>query len=324
MCASRYWQDRACSRPRRRARPLRCRGCRWRRGGSRPRAAGRAARRAFAPRCGRRCRSCCRPGTARSGGSAGRATLPIAPRRREPQPTSQAVQKMPRVSSPPPFHHAIASASRKLSNSAVRSRYWRASAGSSAVRRNSSWLRCRTAGSFSANKSFVAHGLRLRMRHGDMAALALVAVEHAVVGLVARDGDELVGEIDRVVNARVHAHGADRAVHMGGIARQDGAADAEFLRHPLVHDVKIAADDVERLAGRQETLAALPATLPAASVRSHRRADRSGNARASGPAGLSSETDSTIPSDRKCNCARHSRAGGNRRRLRCSACGRRR
>src|SRR5580693_10684932 len=44
-----------------------------------------------------------------------------------------------------------------------------------------------------SQKSFVAHGLRLRMRDGDVAALALVAVEHAVIGFAARDGDELVG-----------------------------------------------------------------------------------------------------------------------------------
>src|SRR5580692_12253404 len=45
-------------------------------------------------------------------------------------------------------------------------------------------------------KFFVAHGLRLRVRDGDMAALALVAIEHAIVGFAAGDGDELVGEID--------------------------------------------------------------------------------------------------------------------------------
>ena len=53
---------------------------------------------------------------------------------------------------------------------------------------------------------------------------------------------------------RVHPHGADRAVHVGGIAGQDRAPDAEFIGDPLVHDVEIAADDIERLAGRQKAL----------------------------------------------------------------------
>jgi hypothetical protein len=34
---------------------------------------------------------------------------------------------------------------------------------------------------------------------------------------------------------------------VGGIARQDRSPDAEFTRYPLVHDVEIAADDIERL-----------------------------------------------------------------------------
>ena len=42
------------------------------------------------------------------------------------------------ISSPSPFLQAMASASRKLSNNAVRSKNLRANSGSSAVRRNSS------------------------------------------------------------------------------------------------------------------------------------------------------------------------------------------
>jgi hypothetical protein len=30
-----------------------------------------------------------------------------------------------------------------------------------------------------------------------------------------------------------------------GVAGEDGAPAAEFLRHALVHDVEVAADDVE-------------------------------------------------------------------------------
>jgi hypothetical protein len=56
------------------------------------------------------------------------------------------------------------------------------------------------------------------------------------------------------VNAAVHAHGADRAVHVRAIAGEDGATAAEFFRHPLVHDVEVAGNDIERLSRRQEAL----------------------------------------------------------------------
>ena len=41
---------------------------------------------------------------------------------------------------------------------------------------------------------------------------------------------------------------------MRGVAGEDRASGAEFIRDTLMHDVEVAADDVERLAGRQEAL----------------------------------------------------------------------
>ena len=67
--------------------------------------------------------------------------------------------------------------------------------------------------------------------------------------------DQLVGEIEGVVHAAVHPHAADRAVHVGGIAGEDRAADAELLRHALMHGVEIAADRYRnRCPMRQEAL----------------------------------------------------------------------
>src|SRR5262252_9612861 len=93
----------------------------------------------------------------------------------------------------------------------------------------------------------VADGLRLRVLQRDVTALALIAVEHLLADFPPQDLGELLRQIERVMNAAVHAHGADRAVHVRAIAGEDRASDAEFLRHPLVHDVKVAADDVELL-----------------------------------------------------------------------------
>src|ERR1700722_488274 len=78
-------------------------------------------------------------------------------------------------------------------------------------------------------QALVADGLGLRVLDRDVAALALVAVEHVLVGLAAQNRGELVGEVKGVMHATVHAHRADRAVHMGGIAGEDRAAGAETL-----------------------------------------------------------------------------------------------
>src|SRR5262245_66337888 len=94
----------------------------------------------------------------------------------------------------------------------------------------------------------VADGLRLRVLQGDVPALALVAVEHLLPDFPPQDLGELLGQVERIMNAAVHAHGADRAVHMRAIAGEDRAPDAEFFSHPHVQAVEVASDDVQRRA----------------------------------------------------------------------------
>src|SRR5215510_13352993 len=102
--------------------------------------------------------------------------------------------------------------------------------------------------------ALVADGLGLGVLERDMAALPFVAIEHLVAHLLAQDPDQLVGEIDGVMNAAVHAHRADRAVHMRGIAGKDGATNAELAGDTLVHGIEIAADDIVVASPRQESL----------------------------------------------------------------------
>jgi hypothetical protein len=87
-----------------------------------------------------------------------------------------------------------------------------------------------------------------------VAALPLVAVEHLLADFLAQDLDQLVGEVDGVVNAAVHAHGADRAVHMRGVASEDCAANAELGGDTLVHCIEIATHDVVAAWLGQESL----------------------------------------------------------------------
>ena len=69
------------------------------------------------------------------------------------------------------------------------------------VRRSWSWFFLRTAGSFSASTRLLRMVSAWVCWMRDVAALALVAVEHVVVGLAAEDRDQLVGEVERVVHA---------------------------------------------------------------------------------------------------------------------------
>src|SRR5215471_7440577 len=80
-------------------------------------------------------------------------------------------------------------------------------------------------------QALVADGLGLGVLDGHVATLALVAVENFLSLLAAQNFDQLFGQIEGVVDAAVHPHGADRAVHVGGVAGQDRAADTELLRH---------------------------------------------------------------------------------------------
>src|SRR5690349_671492 len=89
-----------------------------------------------------------------------------------------------------------------------------------------------------------------------MTTLPLVAVEFGLMRLAAPDADELVGEVEGIVHAAVQAHAADRAVDVGGVAREHDAAAAEFLRHPLVHGVEIAAANLEITVDAEKALEA--------------------------------------------------------------------
>ena len=89
-------------------------------------------------------------------------------------------------------------------------------------------------------------------------ALPVVAVELGVARLAAPHAGEPLGEIDRVVDAAVHPHAAERIVDVGGVAGEKRAADPERLRHPLVHAVERHVHDVVvahgRLHGRERLL----------------------------------------------------------------------
>src|SRR5258705_63843 len=94
--------------------------------------------------------------------------------------------------------------------------------------------------SFCPTSRATVWGLRLRVLHGDLAALALVAVEQVVAGLLAQNRDQLVRQVERIMHAAVHSHGADRAVHMRRVSCEDRASRAELARDPLVHHVEVA------------------------------------------------------------------------------------
>jgi len=55
----------------------------------------------------------------------------------------------------------------------------------------------------------------------DRPALGVVAVQQRRSGHVANHVRKLPAQVDRVLDAGVHALGADRAVHVGGVAGQE-------------------------------------------------------------------------------------------------------
>src|SRR5260370_281747 len=77
-----------------------------------------------------------------------------------------------------------------------------------------------------------SHRLRLTVPQGAVAALTLVAIQNVRVRVPAQDADELLRQVECVMNAAVHANGADRAVHMRVIAGKHGATGPEFFRPP--------------------------------------------------------------------------------------------
>src|SRR6516165_6658391 len=76
------------------------------------------------------------------------------------------------------------------------------------------------------------------------AALPVVALELALGLAVMPDLDEARGQVDRVMNATVHAHAAQRVVDMRGVAGEERASALERLRHSLVHFVKRDVSDI--------------------------------------------------------------------------------
>src|SRR5262249_19957796 len=67
------------------------------------------------------------------------------------------------------------------------------------------------------------------------AALPVVTLKLGLGLAVMPDLDEARGQVDRVVNAAVHAHAAERIVDMRGVAGEERPSALERLRHPLVH-----------------------------------------------------------------------------------------
>ena len=100
-----------------------------------------------------------------------------------------------------------------------RSMYSRAAFLSMPVRRMASSDFFRVLGIAFADDLLVAVGLLLHRLDRDGAALPVVAVEQAVVG-AGPDLLELVRQVERVLDAAIHAHAAKRIVDVGGIAGQ--------------------------------------------------------------------------------------------------------
>src|SRR6516162_2676334 len=103
----------------------------------------------------------------------------------------------------------------------------------------------------------VLNRLRLDVIDLGLAALPRVAVEHARLGAIEPHVGELVGEIDRVVDAAVHAHAADRVVDVGAVAGEQRAALVEGRGDALV-------DGVERVIGNVVVAALVVDALEAA------------------------------------------------------------
>ena len=150
--------------------------------------------------------------------------------------------------------HAICSASRRLSNSAVRSRNLRASAGIFGLPAQLVVVALAHRRVALLQQPLVADGLRLGVLDRHVPPLPFVAVELVVIRLAVQDAGQLVGEVEGVVHAAVQPHAADRAVDVGGVAGEHRAAGAEFFRHALMHRVEVAAADLEIVVDAEEAL----------------------------------------------------------------------
>src|SRR5262249_15774896 len=95
-------------------------------------------------------------------------------------------------------------------------------------------------------------GLYVRRRH--VTALPCIAIERSLAFGAVENADQGFRQIDRVMDAAVHAHGTDWAVDVGWVAcKQDGAL-AEGRSHALSDNVGIIDDDFVGLGPRIEAL----------------------------------------------------------------------
>uniref|UniRef100_A0A1I7YAJ5 ABC transporter ATP-binding protein n=1 Tax=Steinernema glaseri TaxID=37863 RepID=A0A1I7YAJ5_9BILA len=84
---------------------------------------------------------------------------------------------------------------------------------------------------------------------GEGHALDRVAVEQVVVGLALEYAAQLPGQVDCIADAGVHALAAGRAVHVRGVAEQEGALLAEMPGHAMVYAVHVQLAVHGRAAG---------------------------------------------------------------------------
>src|SRR6202042_3624590 len=89
----------------------------------------------------------------------------------------------------------------------------------------------------------ILDGLRLDIIDLGLAALARVAVEHAVLGAAEPHVGEFFGQVDRIWGAAVHAHAADRVVDVGAVAGEQHAAFVEGRGDALVHGIERVIGD---------------------------------------------------------------------------------
>ena len=160
----------------------------------------------------------------------------------------------------------MAAARRWLVIMDVRSRNFRARAGSPAMARNSSRFRLRTSGSLLPAASCWRSTAPARIQRPPCGAGGR-KVEQAVGAPLEQNARELVGQIDRVLDAAVQSHAADRIVDVGGVAGEQHAALAEGCGDTLMRHVEIAVDDLVGDAAPGRTSAAAPAP-PSSLVRS--------------------------------------------------------
>ena len=76
--------------------------------------------------------------------------------------------------------------------------------------------------------------------------MPVVTIEQGVRIGALPDVDELAGERDSILKAAVHAHAANRIVHVGGVARKNDASIAEAPGDALMHVVHVAVNNLRR------------------------------------------------------------------------------